>query len=292
MLKTLAQWFDAHAISARKLQRHPEQIQWLRVIPFILMHVACFGVIWVGVSYTAVIFALALYALRVFALTAFYHRYFSHRAFKTHRVWQFIFAFIGATSAQRGPLWWASHHRQHHKMSDQPEDQHSPRHHGFWYSHMGWFLVNKNYLTRFERVKDWLRFPELVWLNRFDVLPPIMLAVVVFALGAFLASYYPELGTNAWQLLVWGFFISTVAVFHVTFSINSIAHKLGKRRFATKDDSRNNAILALLSFGEGWHNNHHHYPSSARQGMRWWEIDISYYLLKMLACCGVVKELR
>jgi stearoyl-CoA desaturase (delta-9 desaturase) len=269
-----------------------DRIDWLRVLPFVFMHAACLAVIWVGVSATALIAAVSLYVLRMFAITGFYHRYFSHRAFKTSRAAQFVFAFLGASAVQRGPIWWAAHHRHHHAHSDQPLDVHSPRQRGFIWSHTGWFLSKRHFAPDLSRVRDLLRYPELKSLDRFDILVPLALAAGLWLTGAALGRWAPHLGTNAWQLLVWGFFVSTVVCYHATYTINSLCHRFGKRRFATKDDSRNNVWLALLTFGEGWHNNHHHYPVSARQGFYWWEIDLTFYGLKLLQALGVIWDLK
>ncbi|MEO7744102.1 MAG: acyl-CoA desaturase, partial [Usitatibacter sp.] len=252
----------------------------------------CLGAIWVGASATAISVAVALFVLRMFAITAFYHRYFSHRAFRTSRVAQFAFAILGASAAQRGPLWWASHHRHHHAHADRPADSHSALQHGFLWSHMGWFLTRANFSPRAARVTDLARFAELRWLDRFDAAVPALLACALYGLGAWLALAHPQLGTGGLQLVVWGFCISTVALYHATFTINSLAHRLGRRRYATRDDSRNNVWLALITFGEGWHNNHHHFPASARQGFYWWEIDIAWYGLRVLAALGLVWDLR
>ena len=203
-----------------------------------------------------------------------------------------MFAVLGASAVQRGPLWWAAHHRGHHRHSDEEEDAHSPVQRGFFWSHVGWFLSKRNFRTRIERVKDLAAYPELRWLDRYDVAVPIVFALALFAFGGALEAFAPGLGTNAWQMLVWGFFVSTVVLYHGTFTINSLAHGWGSRRFETKDDSRNNLWLALLTMGEGWHNNHHHAPGTARQGFRWWEVDASYYLLKGLERIGVVRNLR
>jgi stearoyl-CoA desaturase (delta-9 desaturase) len=228
----------------------------------------------------------------MFAITGFYHRYFSHKAFKTSRPMQFLFGLIGATSVQRGPLWWAAHHRNHHRHSDTELDVHSPVRHGFLWSHMGWFLTRAGFRTDRSRIKDLLRFPELRLLDRFDILVPVALAAALFLLGNWLESNHPGLGTSGPQLLVWGFFVSTVVLFHATVTINSLAHRFGSRRYETSDDSRNNWWLALITFGEGWHNNHHHFPGSARQGFRWWEIDLTYYVLRLLSLFGLVWDLK
>ena len=288
----IMRWIDTRSGGNDTEHASPQGIDWTRVLPFILLHVACVGVWWVGVSTTALIVALGLYGLRMFAITGFYHRYFSHKAFRTSRPMQFIFAVIGAMSVQRGPLCWAAHHRHHHRHSDQPADLHSPVQHSFWHSHLVWFLRRDAFATQHAAVADLAQFPELRWLDRFDTLVPLILAAALYALGAWLESTHPSLGTSGAQLLIWGFFVSTVVLLHVTVSVNSLAHRVGSRRFDTRDNSRNNFWLALLTFGEGWHNNHHFFPGSARQGFRWWEVDITYYGLRLLALVGLIWDLK
>jgi stearoyl-CoA desaturase (Delta-9 desaturase) len=288
--RTLRAWLDNQAIV--ETPSDARRIEWLRTLPFVGVHLGCLGALWVGWSMTAVLVAVGLYALRMLAITGFYHRYFAHRAFHTSRALQFMFALLGATAVQRGPLWWASHHRHHHAHSDDPTDAHSPHQHGFVWSHLGWFMTRENFRTRLELVEDLVRFPELRFLDRFDALLPLALAGILFGVGALLERYAPGLGTSGWQLLVWGFCISTVVLYHATFSVNSLAHTIGRRRYATHDQSRNNWWLAIFTFGEGWHNNHHHFPGSARQGFYWWEIDITYYVLRALAAVGLVWNLR
>ncbi|HEX4852948.1 acyl-CoA desaturase [Arenimonas sp.] len=288
-LRAAALWFDTSAAPVDG--EDPDRIDWLRVVPFIALHLACLAVFWVGFSWFALGVAAALYAVRMFAITGFYHRYFSHKAFRTSRPVQFVFAVLGAASVQRGPLWWAAHHRHHHRFADTEHDIHSPRH-GFFRSHMGWFLTRRGFATNLDAIKDFARFPELRLLDRFDILVPVLLAGGLYALGTWLEGAYPQLGTSGPQLLVWGFFVSTIVLFHVTVTINSLAHRWGTRRFATRDDSRNNALLALLTFGEGWHNNHHHFPGSARQGFAWWELDITYLVLRTMALFGLVSDLK
>jgi stearoyl-CoA desaturase (delta-9 desaturase) len=291
---TLRQAFDAdyHPHGTVPLNERSSGVAFARCVPFIFLHAGCLGVIWTGWSWTAVGIAAALYFVRMFAITGFYHRYFSHRSFHTSRVMQFFFAVVGNASAQRGALWWASTHRHHHKHSDEEEDAHSPRVGGFWWSHLGWLTSNKHFATDYSAIRDLAKFPELVFLNRFDWLVPALLGGGLYGLGALLERFAPGLGTNGWQIAVWGFFISTVVLLHGTLCINSLAHVLGGRRFNTKDDSRNNLFLALITLGEGWHNNHHRYMSSARQGFYWWEIDITYYLLKLLSFFGLIWDLR
>lgn len=283
-------WFDTEHAPTDK--GDDDRIDWVRVLPFIGMHLACLGVLVVGFSWFAFWTAVALYAVRMFAITGFYHRYFSHKAFKTSRAAQFVFGLIGASSVQRGPLWWAAHHRNHHRHSDTERDVHSPVHRGFFWSHMGWFLTRAGFRTDREVIRDLVKFPELRWLDRFDLLLPVLLATGLFVLGGILERHAPGLGTSGPQLLVWGFFVSTVVLFHATVTINSFAHRFGSRRYETGDDSRNNWILALITFGEGWHNNHHYFPGSARQGFRWWEIDLTYYVLKFLSWLGLIWDLK
>ena len=269
-----------------------DAIEWGRILPFIALHLACLAVIWVGISWIAVIVALIAYVVRMFAITGLYHRYFSHRTFKTSRLGQFIFGVLGASAVQRGPIWWAAHHRHHHAHSDQEGDIHSPKQVGFWRAHMGWFLSRRGFTPDLKYVRDLLQFRELRWLDRFDVFVPTLLGVGMFLLGVLLEKQAPQLHTNGWQMLVWGFFISTVLCYHGTYTINSLSHVFGRQRYRTGDTSRNNWLLAIITLGEGWHNNHHFYPNSARQGFYWWEIDVSYYILKMLSWLGIIWDLK
>jgi len=267
-------------------------VDWLRAVPFMLIHLACGFVVVVGVSWTALLVALMAYLVRMFAITGFYHRYFSHRSFEVSRAMRLAMGILGCTAGQRGPLWWAGHHREHHAKSDTAADPHSPSQRGFLYSHTIWFLTRGNFALRTGRVRDWLRYPELVWLEKLDWLPFIGFAFACYALGSWLEEFAPDLDTNGWQLLVWGFFISTVVLYHATYTINSIAHGLGRRRYETPDDSRNNAWLAVITLGEGWHNNHHHYPSSARQGFYWWELDVCFLGLCLMRSLGLARKLK
>jgi stearoyl-CoA desaturase (delta-9 desaturase) len=245
-------------------------------------HVAAVvGVAYVGVSWRGFGLAVAAYFIRMFVVTAAYHRYFSHRAFKTSRAFQFVLALGAQSAAQRGVLWWASHHRSHHKHSDTERDVHSAKLRGFWYSHLGWLMRPDWNGTDEGLVSDLARYPELRFLDRMEIqmLPTVALAVAFLFIGGLPA-------------LVWGYFVSTVLLWHGCFSINSVAHVFGRKRYATGDESRNNWLLALATTGEGWHNNHHHYQSSANQGFRWWEIDVTYYLLRLMAAVGLVWDLR
>ncbi|MBL8729469.1 MAG: acyl-CoA desaturase [Planctomycetes bacterium] len=256
------------------------------------MHAACALVLLVGWSPTAIAIAAALYVVRMFGVTAFYHRYFSHRSFRVGRLVQFGGAVLGASAAQRGPLWWAAHHRRHHRHADTGDDVHSPHAHGVLWSHVGWIAAPGNQATDLAQVRDLAAFPELRWLDRNYYVVPLLLIALLLALGWQLSLHAPQLGTDALQLAVWGFCISTVALFHVTSAVNSLGHVCGRRVWPTRDHSRNSLSLALLTLGEGWHNNHHWCPGAVRQGFRWWEIDISYYVLRLLALLGLVHDLR
>jgi stearoyl-CoA desaturase (delta-9 desaturase) len=249
------------------------------VIPFVLVHLACLGAIWSGVTLTAVIMAVVLYWGRIFAIGAGYHRYFSHRAYSTGRVFQFILAFASQSTLQKSVLWWAAKHRHHHLHSDTELDVHSPRHTGFWYSHVGWIFARRHDTCDLVKIADFARYPELMWLHRHERWPAYILAVACFLVAG-------------WSGLFVGFFCSTCVLFHATFCINSLAHVSGRKRYVTGDDSRNNWLLAIFTMGEGWHNNHHACQSSVRQGFRWWEYDATFYLLKALSWTGLIWGLK
>jgi stearoyl-CoA desaturase (delta-9 desaturase) len=297
-MNTLLRWgsqlvspFDTHLRSSQDPAY--QSARWSVPIPFLILNLSVLWVFVVGVSWVAVAVAITLYVIRMFGITAGYHRYFAHRTYKANRFMQFVIAVVGNSATQRGPLWWASHHRHHHAHSDTPEDAHSPlQEGGFWNSHLLWWGRKRNQPARLELVKDLTKFPELVFLDRFDMLVPVLLMLGTYALGAILNLWFPGLHTSGWQMMAWGFVVSTVVLFHGVATINSLAHVIGKRRYKTSDDSRNNFWLALVTLGEGWHNNHHHYPNSARQGFYWWEIDLSYYGLKALSTVGLVRDLK
>ena len=255
------------------------RLQILSSIPFVLMHVAALGVFFVPFHWYYALACFLLYEARMFFVTAGYHRYFSHRSFRTSRGFQFLLAFMAMSSSQKGILWWAAHHRHHHRYSDQELDLHSPTLFGFWWSHVGWILSDKYNDTRFDYIGDFAKFSELRWLNKYYLVPPIVLGAAIWLIGGF-------------GFFVWGFCLSTMFLWHGTFTINSLSHLFGKRRFPTTDTSKNNWMLALVTLGEGWHNNHHYYMASARQGFYWWEVDITFYTLKALSWLRVVRELR
>jgi stearoyl-CoA desaturase (delta-9 desaturase) len=250
----------------------PKYIYWA-------IHLACLAVFVVGVSRADVVLCAALFWVRMFAITGGYHRYFAHRTYKTSRAFQFALGLLGVCTVQKGPLWWAGHHRNHHKYSDQPgKDIHSPKD-GLWYAHQNWIFDRRWDGTPIEQIRDFGAYPELVWLNKWHIVGPVLTGVFCYLVGG-------------WSGVVWGFCISTVLLWHATYTINSLAHVWGTRRYETADTSRNNFWLGLLTLGEGWHNNHHHYCASTRQGFFWWEIDVTYYVLRGLQAIGVVWDIR
>ncbi len=287
----LLAWIDSHA-AARAYADNDQHVDWLRNLPFVALHLACLGVIVVGFSWTALAVCLGLFGLRMFAITAVYHRLLAHRAYRAPRWLAFLGALIANSSGQRGPLWWAAHHRLHHRDSDAASDVHSPRRGGFLRSHLLWFMTPGAFRTRLEMVPDLARQPELVFLDRFDTVAPVALAVACLAGGWALETWLPGLGTGPWQLFIWGFCLSTVLCAHATFTVNSLAHTWGRRVYDTGDDSRNNWLIALITFGEGWHNNHHRYPLSAAQGFAWWQFDPTMLVLRGLAVVGLVRDLK
>jgi stearoyl-CoA desaturase (Delta-9 desaturase) len=248
------------------------------LIPFLAIHVLALGALWTGASWEVWVVCAVLFWARMFGVTGVYHRYFSHRTYKTGRVMQFLLALLAQTSSQRGALWWAAHHRDHHKFSDTERDVHSPKQWGFWHAHVGW-IYDGNDKTNYARVRDLARFPELVILNKLWWLPPTILGFGTWLIWS-------------WAGLFVGFALSTVLLWHATFTINSLSHVWGTRRYETTDTSRNNWVLALLTMGEGWHNNHHHFMGSTRQGFFWWEVDMTYYILKVMSWLGLVWDLK
>lgn len=255
------------------------RLQLISCVPFLVFHLAALGIFFVHFKWSYLLVCFLAYEIRMFFVTAGYHRYFSHRSFKTSRWFQFLIAFMAMSSSQKGVLWWAAHHRHHHRYSDLEEDLHSPTLFGFWWSHIGWILSDRYNDTRYDYIADFAKFPELRWLNKYYLVPPTLLGVAMFLIGG-------------WGLFVWGFCLSTVLLWHGTFTINSLSHIFGDRRFQTADTSKNNWWLALVTLGEGWHNNHHHFMASARQGFYWWEVDITFYSLKVLSWFHLVRELR
>jgi len=263
-------------VRARTAQRLRDY-QWVGAIPFILVHLLPLLAFYTGTKWQDWVVCVALYWIRMFGTTGVYHRYFSHRTYKTSRWFQFVLALLAMSSSQKGVLWWAAAHRTHHKLSDQDGDPHDSRR-GFWYSHVGW-LYDHNEATDYGKVKDLARFPELVFLNKLWFLPPLALGVTVWLLGG-------------WSCLLIGFFLSTAVLWHGTFTINSLSHIFGSQRYDAGDTSTNNWLLAIITMGEGWHNNHHHFMGSTRQGFFWWEYDVTYYILRLFQALGLVWDIK
>ena len=259
--------------------RRPSLGQYFNLLGIIAIHGGAIYAFYRGPTLRLVIFAVASYFVRMFAITAVYHRYFAHRAYKTSRPFQLFLAVLGLTATQKGPLWWASTHRVHHKHSDTEKDVHSPMRRGFWWSHMGWWLSREHEHGALALIPDFAGYPELRWIERWCLLGPLAMIGLLLAFGGF-------------DAFLWAYVVSTCFLMHGTFTINSLSHVFGSRRYATTDTSRNNLLLALITLGEGWHNNHHHYMSSANQGFFWWEIDVSFYILKGLEKVGLVWDLR
>ncbi len=269
----------ANAAAAELSADDLDEIIYPSAVPFVLVHLACLAALWTGITWHAVALCIGLYWLRIFAIGAGYHRYFSHRAYSTSRAFQLVLALLSQSTSQKSVLWWAVQHRHHHLHSDTALDLHSPRQKGFFYSHVGWIFARRQDQVDLTKIADFAKYPELMWLHRFEQAPTIALAVIAWLVAG-------------WPGLVVGFFWSTVLVYHATFCINSLAHVHGRKRYLTGDDSRNNWFLALFTMGEGWHNNHHAYQSSVRQGFRWWEYDLTYYLLRLLSFVRLVWDLK
>jgi len=275
------------------VNRRARAVAWSRGnAAFFALHAGALAVFVVGWSWVAVTAAALTYAARMFGITGGYHRYFSHASYRTSRAFQFALGWLGASAAQKGPLWWAGHHRNHHLYSDTEKDIHSPVREGFWWSHVGWILSDKFDAVDWKSIRQFARFPELRFLEDWHWLPATVLGVGAWLAGCLLGRFAPALHTSGAQMFVWAFVVSTVVLYHATFSINSLAHRWGVRRYATTDDSRNNFWLALITLGEGWHNNHHRCQYSERQGFFWWEIDLTHYALKALSWVGLVWDLR
>jgi stearoyl-CoA desaturase (delta-9 desaturase) len=269
---------DSEEVTPSKSGRRDDQVNLVTSTAFFVVHLLPLLAFFTGVTATAVALFFVTFFGRMWAVTAGYHRYFSHRSFRMNRFWGAALAFAGTTAAQKGPLWWAAHHRNHHRYSDQEQDIHSPKK-GFWWSHVVWILCDKYNKSDQNLIRDFSKYPEMRFIDKHDWIGPWALGVTCFLIGG-------------WSGLVVGFFASTVLLWHTTFTINSLAHVWGKRVYETEDTSRNNGFLALFTGGEGWHNNHHRYPFAARQGFRWWQIDTTYYGLKLLSLVGIVKDIR
>ena len=254
----------------------------LQITIFWSIQASALLVFFVPFSWALVGLWAASHFIRAIGLTLAFHRYFAHRSFQMNRVARFVWAFIGTAAMQKGPLWWAGHHVNHHRYADRDGDPHSPAISGFYYAHIGWFLND----TKYDRlpptnpvVRDFSKAPEIAWLEQCFWAPPLMFAVALFLIGG-------------WPYFIWGFATPTMTLAHATFAINTVNHLWGSRRFETHDDSRNNAVTAFFSAGEGWHNNHHRYQRAARNGFYWWEVDITWYVIRAMAAVSLAWNIQ
>lgn len=291
MIPTLSKWVCPPPETHNEPDHTQDRVEWFRCVPYILIHLGALLVFFTPFAWPCIVVLGISYAARMFAITAFYHRYFSHRTFKTSRIVQFLGAFVACASGQRGPLWWAAHHRMHHRHSDTDKDSHSPHHKNFLWSHTLWFMTDYALPTFLKEIPDWVKFKELRFINRFDWIAVLALALVCYFLGEW-SVFQAWTSLDGLSMLGWGFFLPTVLLYHATFSVNSLTHMFGKKKYETGDESRNNWFVSIITFGEGWHNNHHFFPGSARQGFTPWEIDPTYYCLKLLSLFGLVSNLR
>ena len=269
-----------------------ERLSLIVSLPFLSVHIGAIYALTVSPSLFALFIVGLMYFIRMFGITAGFHRLFSHRSFKTNRLFQFFLAYSATCSAQMGPIWWASHHRHHHKYTEQIEDSHTPTLKGFFWAHVGWIMSPANSPTKEKYVEDLMKYPELIWLDKYHYFAPFSLAVFLYVLGEYMAVNYSQYNTNGMELLLWGFFVSTVFLYHATFMVNSVCHVFGHRTYDTKDESVNNLLVAILTLGEGWHNNHHAFPNSEKQGHKWYQIDICHYILWCLSKIGIVWNIR
>ncbi|MEK9773432.1 MAG: fatty acid desaturase [Opitutae bacterium] len=291
MISSLSKWVCPPPETFDKPDPSQDRVEWFRCVPYILIHLGALLVFFTPFAWACLPVLLLSYSVRMFAITAFYHRYFSHRTFTTSRLVQFLGAFIACASGQRGPLWWAAHHRLHHRHSDTEHDSHSPHHKNFLWSHTLWFMTDYALPTFLKEIPDWVKYKELRFINRYDWIAVILLALGCFLLGEW-AVFEAWTGMNGVSMLAWGFFLPTVLLYHATFSVNSLTHMFGKKKYETGDESRNNWFVSVITFGEGWHNNHHFFPGAARQGFSPGEFDPTYYALRIMALFGLVSNLR
>jgi len=251
------------------------------VITYVLLHATCLLAFYTGVTWRALALFGISYPIRVLGVGIAYHRYFAHRAFKTSRAMQFVLGVWGVLSFQKGPLWWAQTHRDHHRYADTPQDLHSPRLQGLFYAHFGWFQVRENQDVVPSKIQDLYRFPELRLLEDWR-----------FYFGLNLATWIALGWAFGLEGVVWGGAIPTALALQIVHAIQSISHAVGGyRRCPTTDDSRNHVWIGLLSLGE-WHNNHHYLMASARQGFAWWEVDVQWAVIRVLGWLGLVWDLR
>jgi fatty-acid desaturase len=258
------------------------KMNWPTSLVLVLFHIGAIAALFMF-SWRNLLISMALYWITVgWGISLGYHRLHTHRSYKVPLWMEYFFAVCGALTLEGGPIFWVATHRIHHQKSDQPGDPHSP-HDGAWWAHMGWILFGEtnhnNTRLMSKYAPDLAKHKFYIWLNNWHWVPMVALGVILLAIGGF-------------PLMCWGIFLRVVLGLHATWLVNSATHMWGNRRFSTKDDSRNNWWVALMTFGEGWHNNHHAHPTSARHGLAWYEFDISWITLTMLKAIGVAKQVR
>jgi fatty-acid desaturase len=259
-----------------------QKINWTNNVVFAVFHLGALAALF-QFNWRACAVALFLYWMTTgLGISMGYHRLHTHRSYQVPLAMEYFFAICGALTLQGGPIFWVATHRIHHQHSDQPGDPHTPRE-GGWWAHIGWLLVGESkhndtvLMSRYA--PDLAKHRFYVWLNDYHWIPMVVLAGILFAIGGL-------------PFVLWGIFFRVVAGLHVTWAVNSVTHMWGSRRFATRDDSRNNWWVALLTSGEGWHNNHHAHPTSARHGLAWYEFDLSWIQIRILQSLGIAKAVH
>ena len=259
-----------------------QRVNWATTITMALFHVGAVAALFMF-NWRAFGVAVFLYWMCTgLGISMGYHRLHTHRSYKLPIWIEYFFAVCGTLTLEGGPIFWVATHRIHHQHSDKPGDPHSPRD-GAWWAHMLWLLTgeSKHSNTRMmsKYAPDLAKDRFYVWLNDYHWLPLLVLGVILFAVGG-------------WPMLLWGVCVRVVFGLHATWLVNSATHMWGGRRFNTRDDSRNNWWVALITFGEGWHNNHHAHPTSARHGLAWYELDLSWIQITILKYLGIAKSIR
>jgi len=256
-------------------------INWFLVIALVSFHLGAVAALFFFHWSALIVFATIWILAQNVGIAMGYHRLLTHRGYATPKWLEYCIAICGALALQGGPIYWVAVHRMHHKYTDKPGDPHSPRD-GKWWSHMGW-IMNATLRDETEALKqyapDLSRQPFYRWLNRLHWVPLTVVGLSLFAFGG-------------WSWLLWGAFLPVTIGLHVTWMVNSVTHLWGRRRFSTSDDSRNNLWVALLTGGEGWHNNHHANPVSARHGLAWYEVDFNYFAIRLLKILGLAKHVK
>ena len=257
-------------------------VNWANVIFIIVAHIAAVAALFFW-SWPAVITGFVLfYVAGSFGIGMGYHRLLTHRGYKVPRLVEYFLATCGTLSLEGGPIQWVVTHRIHHAHADRPGDPHTPRD-GGWWAHMGWILwgtaQNHDAATIAHYAPDLVKDRYYRWLNNYYYVPLLIVGIGLFIFGG-------------WGVVLWGVFLRTTVALHATWLVNSATHLWGEQRFKTDDDSRNSWWVALLTFGEGWHNNHHAHPTSARHGLHWYEIDLNWLGIRALQLLGLAHSIK